>query len=1437
MFIARASRVAVRSLVAAGLVCVLATTGCLRVFGVDPIPNVRPVAVAEEAVVVVAAGSSVVLDGTLSSDKEKDPLTFFWTQVDNGAGRVPITDGTTAVASFTAPKFPGELLFQLVVNDGFVESLPFIVQVTVEIPDNLRPEALVVDAQIAVLTGQTVALDASPSRDPENAELTFRWQQVESDDEIVNPEPADGPVATFTAPDVATRLFFQIIVNDGVQDSAPFVVRVDVGDPPNDPPEAAALAEIIVASFGEQVVLDGSLSSDADGDPLTFTWTRVEGEGPPVNLLTPNEAIATFTAPTVDTQLFFQLVVSDGRALSLPFVVRVDVGSPANFVPVAEATSELIVAAFGEQVVLDGSLSSDDDGDTLTFLWTAIEGDGDPVNLVDAATAVASFTAPDVPGRLFFQLVVSDGLATSLPFVVRVDVASPPNVLPEAVVADDAIEVFVGESVVLDGGDSSDADLDELTFTWEQIAAEEEPVNLIDADAAVASFTAPNVPVRLFFRLTVGDGTGFSTPVVVRVDVTEPPDLPPDVVLVAAELGVTINQTVVMDASGSADPEGRPLTFRWEQVVDDVGVPVNVNGSLTAVASFTAPDTATRLFFRLFVSDGTNEAPPAVVRVDVTAPPPNLPPVALAGSDTTLVQSGSTVNLIGAPSSDADGTIVAFKWSLIAGPQNGLAIFTPSTADIADPQVQVIGRGSYFLGLVVTDDDGDTSNVATVRVDAINNVPTASAGPNGTGVNGTQITAIGTAVDFDGDALSFIWTLAESPPGGAVSLVDPDKAAVKFTPSKKTAVSDPALCGPNQCYVLQLVVSDGRDFSITTKATFTSTNRAPVADAGPDTDVVSTIVLDGSGSSDPDNDDITSFTWTQVLGPQLPGGPVFTGESLTLAATEAALYQFELVVSDGIESSAPDRVVVLVGDVNEAPVISCATSRFRAPDGLQGDLSCSVTDLNNDVVATTWTRTAGSALFPATLDGATPAFLGPSYAALIAGPEGNGAEYEITATDGTDDAVPVQVEVFGVPGVGFVVVDTGPGSAVTADCGTTVKPCATLAAALALVDPDANNIGDGRDLVLTTSTFTFLQARIPGGTSLFGGRDPFTFDVVGATELLHSGGVMTQSGFVQFTSTAQDAQVERVNVRFARGPNDGSFNAVECASCSLTVRDVAIVAEGATNLAALAASGTAIVDVARSRLEVSGTRDNQEALLVLGGSVTAADSDLFATVSNGSGRNGGVRLVSGTAFIDRSRLFVTGGFSFNNTNVIRVEGGVMQATNNFVFLGNTGDGSAISQAGGAGSFLFNTIVAPGGLANTFAFELNANVALMGNIIAGFPAAILFNTVQSRGSSIYGNVFDNVGVEFNCAGLGTNDNVNAAPPASATSCNGSTQAWTDNVVTSCPLLNSATGELHLNAGLTNPCIGTGLADSPAGRAPDVDIDAQTRSAPFSVGADQ
>ena len=94
----------------------------------------------------------------------------------------------------------------------------------------------------------------------------------------------------------------------------------------------------------------------------------------------------------------------------------------------------------------------------------------------------------------------------------------------------------------------------------------------------------------------------------------------------------------------------------------------------------------------------------------------------------------------------------------------------------------------------------------------------------------------------DGDPLAFRWSLLSRPDGSAAVLSDPSAVAPLF-------VVDVA-----GTYVAQLIVNDGLQDSEPDTVTITTENSRPTADAGPDQQAArgATVVLDGSGSSDPD---------------------------------------------------------------------------------------------------------------------------------------------------------------------------------------------------------------------------------------------------------------------------------------------------------------------------------------------------------------------------------------------------------------------------------------------------------------------------------------------------------------------------------------------------------------------------------------------------------
>ena len=99
-----------------------------------------------------------------------------------------------------------------------------------------------------------------------------------------------------------------------------------------------------------------------------------------------------------------------------------------NSAPVADAGVDRS-ARVTEQVTLDGSGSSDADGDLLTFSWGLITKPAASATTLSDPAAVRPEFVVDVPGRYVVQLVVRDGVVDSVPDSV---VVSTSNTMPVA---------------------------------------------------------------------------------------------------------------------------------------------------------------------------------------------------------------------------------------------------------------------------------------------------------------------------------------------------------------------------------------------------------------------------------------------------------------------------------------------------------------------------------------------------------------------------------------------------------------------------------------------------------------------------------------------------------------------------------------------------------------------------------------------------------------------------------------------------------------------------------------------------------------------------------------------------------------------------------------------------------------------------------------------
>ena len=157
---------------------------------------------------------------------------------------------------------------------------------------------------------------------------------------------------------------------------------------------------------GATVTLDGSASTDANGDALTYRWSVTGPAGEAVSLqLTAAQATFVPTAPGAYTAT---LIVNDGRFDSAPGSARITVTNSAPAITLVAPAGALR----GEAVSLSG-VGSDPEGDALTISWELVAlPSGSAAVLASQSGSTTSFTA-DLEGDYRVRVTVNDGLLTA----------------------------------------------------------------------------------------------------------------------------------------------------------------------------------------------------------------------------------------------------------------------------------------------------------------------------------------------------------------------------------------------------------------------------------------------------------------------------------------------------------------------------------------------------------------------------------------------------------------------------------------------------------------------------------------------------------------------------------------------------------------------------------------------------------------------------------------------------------------------------------------------------------------------------------------------------------------------------------------------------------------------------------------------------------------
>ncbi len=363
---------------------------------------------------------------------------------------------------------------------------------------------------------------------------------------------------------------------------APWLQRQYTVTPPtgggNQAPTAnAGSAQTVLANATVQ--LDGSGSSASNNNPLTYQWTQTAGTT--VALSNATVVQPTFTAPANPTSVTFQLVVNDGLTNSSPATVTITVSSSSNLALFATATASSQNTSTNQTAnkAIDGVIDGYP-GDYTKEWATAGTGAGSWLKL--------TWTSPQTVSRIVLY--------------------DRPNLNDQ--ITGGTLQFSDGSSVAV-GTLNNNGSAVTLSFTAKTVTS----VQLI-----ITSVSAPTQNVGLS-EIQVYGGTGGTS---------QPP-----VANAGSAQTVSVSSTVLLDGSGSSDPNNSPLTYQWTQTA---GPTVTLSSSTAVQPKFTAPASPTTLTFQLVVNNGQANSSPVTVTITTN----NSPDLALSATATASSQNTST---------------------------------------------------------------------------------------------------------------------------------------------------------------------------------------------------------------------------------------------------------------------------------------------------------------------------------------------------------------------------------------------------------------------------------------------------------------------------------------------------------------------------------------------------------------------------------------------------------------------------------------------------------------------------------------------------------------------------------------------------------------------------------------------------------------------------
>jgi len=665
---------------------------------------------------------------------------------------------------------------------------------------------------------------------------------------------------------------------------------------------------------GSEVTLDGSASSDADGDALSYTWKLING--PYTDIALTNSSTLSFT-PKEAGQFEFSLTVSDGKETGSTDNVFVNV-TAINSTPEASILAEQSLQ-LGQQAFLSATGSSDQDGDELSYKWQFLSvPSGSQITSSNLSQQAEVSFNPDIAGEYIIELKVSDQESTSEAVTVKVNVL--PNEKPDVNITTSP-DNLVGQETYLYSS-VTDVDSNEFSYIWEITSVPEGSKLLgFTFSKAFLAFT-PDLAGQYEASLTINDG--FNSVINENLEMTVVSQKPISYKIGGeAQYTGIVNEPVLLDFADSISPNGKKLSFTHTVRSGPRGSRPSLSRSLIDQAETEFKSNLPGKY-RIFVTMEDDEGYGAVKSIDVTlfSDVQEFAPNSII-QHPHMVKLGDSINFDGSASFTLNNEILSYEWSVLDKPLS--ADLSIESANAVQQTLTPKLPGIYKLSLLNKGLDTQLSSSTEAIFNVYDNQAAIKAITQGVAYakQGDEITLDGSLSFGIHEDITAYWDVIAAPYNSTSVITNANSLTPKFTLDTKGK------------FVFQLRLKNGENLmSVAHLVVHSKENALPIANAGEDIDAVSgeSITLDGTSSFDKESTALT-YEWSLIgMGNAdfLSSSDIITNNydgtaKLNIPTSFTGQLVVALTVSDGENKSLRDEVVINVN----VPEVSSRLEKFN----------------------------------------------------------------------------------------------------------------------------------------------------------------------------------------------------------------------------------------------------------------------------------------------------------------------------------------------------------------------------------------------------------------------------------------------------------------------------------------------------------------------------